>query len=71
MRSVSKAPGGFTALRTVDFSLQCGEVVAIIGPSGSGKSSRTGSVRTWVRWIWPTRFSIRTSLVCNHRPSNG
>jgi putative ABC transport system ATP-binding protein len=43
LRQVSKSYGeGLTkvhALRSVDLSVACGELVAIMGPSGSGKSS--------------------------------
>lgn len=36
---VKQYKDGFQSLRGVDFSLDKGEIVAIIGPSGSGKSS--------------------------------
>lgn len=39
MKNVTKSFGDFVAVNNVDFSLRKGEIVAIIGPSGSGKSS--------------------------------
>lgn len=39
-RSVSKTyPGGVTAVRHVDLVVHSGEMAAVVGPSGSGKSS--------------------------------
>lgn len=39
MKNIVKDYSGFKAVNNVDFSLYKGEIVAIIGPSGSGKSS--------------------------------
>ncbi|MDO4833670.1 MAG: amino acid ABC transporter ATP-binding protein [Bacillota bacterium] len=39
MRNIVKDYSGFKAVDNVDFSMHKGEIVAIIGPSGSGKSS--------------------------------
>lgn len=39
MKNIIKSFGEFHAVNGVDFSLTKGEIVAIIGPSGSGKSS--------------------------------
>ena len=39
MKNIIKRFGEFHAVNGVDFSLTKGEIVAIIGPSGSGKSS--------------------------------
>lgn len=39
MKNIVKEFDNCTALHEVDFSLKKGEIVAIIGPSGSGKSS--------------------------------
>ena len=39
MRNIVKDYSGFKAVNNVDFSMHKGEIVAIIGPSGSGNSS--------------------------------
>ena len=39
MKNIIKSFGEFHAVNGVDFSLTKGEIVAIIGPSGYGKSS--------------------------------
>ena len=39
MKNIVKDYSGFKAVDNVDFSMHKGEIVAIIGPSGSGKSS--------------------------------
>lgn len=39
MKNIVKDYSGFKAVNNVDFSMHKGEIVAIIGPSGSGKSS--------------------------------
>ena len=39
MKNIVKDYEGFKAVDNVDFSVKKGEIVAIIGPSGSGKSS--------------------------------
>jgi polar amino acid transport system ATP-binding protein len=39
MKNIVKDYSGFRAVNNIDFSMKKGEIVAIIGPSGSGKSS--------------------------------
>ena len=39
LKNVSRSFGSLDVLKNVDFSLQRGETVALLGPSGSGKSS--------------------------------
>jgi len=39
MSHVEKYYGGFHALKSIDFSVERGEIVVICGPSGSGKST--------------------------------
>lgn len=47
--------GSFTALETLDFSLQAGEVVVVEGPNGSGKSTLllclSGLLRPTTGWV--------------------
>ncbi len=50
------APGGAIVLRDVAFSLQAGEILGVVGPSGSGKSSLARALAG----IWPAaRGAIR------------
>ncbi|NLF57612.1 MAG: sulfate ABC transporter ATP-binding protein, partial [Candidatus Hydrogenedens sp.] len=37
VRNITKTFGGFTALRDVSLDVPDGELVALLGPSGSGK----------------------------------
>lgn len=39
LKQISKAFGTHRAVRSVDFSLQCGEVLGFLGPNGAGKST--------------------------------
>ena len=39
LRNVSKKFGGVTAVKNVNFSVKEGELVALLGPSGGGKTT--------------------------------
>lgn len=36
-KGLSKKFGGYTALQNVDLTLECGKIVGLLGPNGSGK----------------------------------
>ena len=39
VKNLTKKFGGFTAVSSVDFSVEKGEILGLIGPNGSGKST--------------------------------
>ena len=39
VKNLTKVFGGFTAVSSVDFSVEKGEILGLIGPNGSGKST--------------------------------
>jgi putative ABC transport system ATP-binding protein len=49
-------PGGVTALRSVDMTVDYGELLAIVGPSGSGKSTMLNLIGTLDR---PSSGAVR------------
>ena len=61
VEELSKAFGQHEVLRKIDFNVEPGEIICIVGSSGSGKStimekrseqSRRRSMNTGQRWAW-------------------
>lgn len=57
LQGVSKSFGDAQVLADLDFEIPCGQRVAVIGPSGAGK---TTLFRLLCAVLWPTRGSVRT-----------
>ncbi|GIH94967.1 multidrug ABC transporter ATP-binding protein [Planobispora siamensis] len=55
VRDLSYAYGDFTVLHGVDFEVEPGRTVALVGPTGSGKSTL---VQTFVRLVDPVRGAV-------------
>jgi branched-chain amino acid transport system ATP-binding protein len=53
---LSKAFGGVQALRRVNFELQAGELLGVIGPNGSGKTTLVNLITRFVR---PSNGEVR------------
>ncbi len=51
MNHVRKSFGDLEVLKDISLKVEEGEVLSIIGPSGSGKSSCCGVRRCWRRWM--------------------
>ena len=53
MRGIAKAFSSVYALKNVDFTLEQGRVMALVGENGAGKSTRTKASNAAVWWIGP------------------
>jgi ABC-type uncharacterized transport system ATPase subunit len=57
VRNLTKRYGGFTAVDSIGFSVQCGEIFGFLGPNGAGKTTTINMLTG----AWPGRTQV-TSL---------
>jgi branched-chain amino acid transport system ATP-binding protein len=64
VRNISKAFGGIMALNDVSFDVNAGEILGIIGPNGSGKTTIVNCITGFVK---PSSGRVLVSRPGHHR----
>ena len=71
VKNLTKKFGGFTAVSSVDFSVEKGEILGLIGPNGSGKSTifkvhwyeiRDALIKSMKHWSSPWRIGMKSMM---------